>query len=230
MSLPSLRRRSKNARTAGSAVHSHGRGLDVAVGEHEPAGHRRERVDGGLGVVDGLQAVRPVDGGGDAGLERLPAPRAGCRRGCPRGGTACRARGSTRRSTASGSSRRRSRASRSATCAGGCRSCRASRCRRVASISVGALGARRAPARPRRSGRRRRARRRRRAPCARRPWSAPCRRGGRPAGRGVGAHRSFLLSGLRTIVRYDGQAASGAQCAVRSLVKVDRRLKTADAR
>ena len=35
----------------------------------------------------------------------------------------CRARGSTRRSTGSASSRRRSRASRSATCAGGCRSC-----------------------------------------------------------------------------------------------------------
>ena len=47
-------------------------GLDVAVGEHEPAGHRLQRVDGRLGVVDGLQAVRPVDGGGDAGLERLP--------------------------------------------------------------------------------------------------------------------------------------------------------------
>ena len=82
-------------------------GLDVAVGQHEPARHRLQRVDRGVGVVDGLQPVRPVDGGGDAGLERLPRPRAGCRRGCPRVGTSCRARGSTRRSTASGSSRRR---------------------------------------------------------------------------------------------------------------------------
>ena len=107
-----------------------GPGLDVAVGEHEPAGHRLERVDRGVGVVDGLQAVRPVDRGGDAGLERVPGRTAGCRRGCPRAGTACRARGSTRRSTGSASSRRRTPASRSATCAGGCRSCPASRCRR----------------------------------------------------------------------------------------------------
>ena len=47
-------------------------GLDVAVGQHEPARHRLQRVDRGVGVVDRLQAVRPVDGGGDAGLQRLP--------------------------------------------------------------------------------------------------------------------------------------------------------------
>ena len=47
--------------------------LDVAVGEHEAAGDGLERVDGGLGVVDRLQPVRPVDGGGHAGLERLRA-------------------------------------------------------------------------------------------------------------------------------------------------------------
>ena len=46
--------------------------LDVAVGEDEPARHRAQRVDGRLGVVDGLEAVRPVDGGGDPGLERVP--------------------------------------------------------------------------------------------------------------------------------------------------------------
>ena len=45
--------------------------LEVAVGEHEAAGDGLERVDGGLGVVDRLQAVRPVDGGGHAGLDRL---------------------------------------------------------------------------------------------------------------------------------------------------------------
>ena len=49
-----------------------GRGLDVAVRQDEPSRHRAQGVDGGLGVVDGLQAVRPVDGGGDAGLERVP--------------------------------------------------------------------------------------------------------------------------------------------------------------
>ena len=47
-------------------------GLDVAVGEHEPAGHAAQRVDRRLGVLDGLQAVRPVDGGGHPGLEGVP--------------------------------------------------------------------------------------------------------------------------------------------------------------
>ena len=134
-------------------------GLDVAVGQHEPAGHRLQRVDRGVGVVDRLQPVRPVDGGGDAGLERLPAPRAGCRRGCPRGGTSCRARGSTRRSTGSASSPRRTPASRSATCAGGCRSSPASRCRRTRR-SPGCPRGRRGSGRPPRSGRRRPGRRR----------------------------------------------------------------------
>ena len=45
--------------------------LDVAVGEHEAAGDRLQRVDGGVGMVDGLQPVRPVDGGGHARVERL---------------------------------------------------------------------------------------------------------------------------------------------------------------
>ena len=45
--------------------------LEVAVGEHEAAGHRLQRVDGGVGVVDGLQPVRPVDGRGHARVERL---------------------------------------------------------------------------------------------------------------------------------------------------------------
>src|SRR3712207_7115078 len=39
-----------------------GAGLDVAVGHDEPAGHRPQRVDGRLAVLDGLQVVRPVDG------------------------------------------------------------------------------------------------------------------------------------------------------------------------
>ena len=34
-----------------------GRGLDVAVGQHEPAGHLPQRGHGGLGVLGGLQAV-----------------------------------------------------------------------------------------------------------------------------------------------------------------------------
>ena len=104
-------------------------GLDVAVGEDEAAGNFLQGVHGRLGVVHGLQAVRPVHGRGDARLESvqqndqtLPSTRL-------RGGRPCRARGSTRRSTGSASSPRRSRASRSATCAGGCRSCPASRCR-----------------------------------------------------------------------------------------------------
>ena len=45
--------------------------LDVAVGEDEPAGHRPQRVDRGLGVAGGLQAVRPVDARGHAGVDRL---------------------------------------------------------------------------------------------------------------------------------------------------------------
>ena len=45
--------------------------LDVAVGEHEAAGDRLQRVDGRVGVVDGLQPVRPVDGRRHAGVERL---------------------------------------------------------------------------------------------------------------------------------------------------------------
>src|SRR6185312_3691925 len=43
----------------------------VAVGEDEPAGYRFERVRRGLGVVGGAQAVRPVHGGGHAGVDRL---------------------------------------------------------------------------------------------------------------------------------------------------------------
>jgi hypothetical protein len=46
-------------------------GLDVAVREHEPSGHRTERVERGFAVVDGLQVVRPVDRRGDARVERL---------------------------------------------------------------------------------------------------------------------------------------------------------------
>ena len=46
-------------------------GLDVAVRQDVPAGHRLQRVDGGLRVVNRLQAVRPVDDGGDARFERL---------------------------------------------------------------------------------------------------------------------------------------------------------------
>ena len=45
--------------------------LDVPVGEHEAAGDRLQRVDGRVGVVDGLQPVRPVDGRRHAGVERL---------------------------------------------------------------------------------------------------------------------------------------------------------------
>ena len=46
-------------------------GLDVAVGEHEPARHRAQRVEGGLGVLDALQVVRPVDRRRHAGVEGL---------------------------------------------------------------------------------------------------------------------------------------------------------------
>jgi hypothetical protein len=46
-------------------------GLDVAVGHDEAAGHRPQRVDGRLAVVDGVQVVRPVDGRGDTGVQRL---------------------------------------------------------------------------------------------------------------------------------------------------------------
>ena len=47
--------------------------LDVPVGEDEAAGHRLERVNGCVGVLDRLQAVRPVHGGRDPGVERLDA-------------------------------------------------------------------------------------------------------------------------------------------------------------
>ncbi len=45
--------------------------LDVAVGQHEPAGHGPQGLDGGLGVLGGLEAVRPVDGRRDTRVERL---------------------------------------------------------------------------------------------------------------------------------------------------------------
>ena len=45
--------------------------VDVAVGEHEPAGHLFQRVDRGVGVLGRLQAVRPVDAGGHPGVDRL---------------------------------------------------------------------------------------------------------------------------------------------------------------
>ena len=105
--------------------------LDVAVRQHEPAGHRVQRVDGGVGVLGGLQPVRPVHRGGRRRRRSPRSRRAGCRRRCPGAGRACPTPGSTRRSTGSASSPRRSRASPSATCAGACRSCRASRCRRT---------------------------------------------------------------------------------------------------
>ena len=53
--------------------------LDVAVGQHVAAGDGAQRVDRCLGVLEGLQPVRPVHAGGDAGVEhsaaasRLPA-------------------------------------------------------------------------------------------------------------------------------------------------------------
>ena len=109
--------------------------LDVPVGEHEAAGDRLQRVDRRVGVVDGLQPVRPVDGRRHARVERLDRRQQVARRRCPAGGRSCPTRGRRRRSTGSASSRRRSRAARSATCAGACRSCPASRCRREASIS-----------------------------------------------------------------------------------------------
>ncbi len=46
-------------------------GLDVAVGEDEAAGHRTQGLQCGLAVVDGVQVVRPVDRGRDAGVEGL---------------------------------------------------------------------------------------------------------------------------------------------------------------
>lgn len=45
--------------------------LDVAVGQDEAAGHGPQGVHGGVGVVHGLQAVRPVDDGGHARVEGL---------------------------------------------------------------------------------------------------------------------------------------------------------------
>ncbi len=48
-----------------------GRLLDVAVGEDGPAGHRAQGVDGGVGVVDRLEAVRPVHDRRDTGVDRL---------------------------------------------------------------------------------------------------------------------------------------------------------------
>ncbi len=47
------------------------RRLDVAIGEHEPAGHLGQRVGRRLGVVDRLEVVRPVDRGRHAGVDRL---------------------------------------------------------------------------------------------------------------------------------------------------------------
>ncbi len=45
--------------------------LDVAVGEHEAAGHRAQGVHRRLGVAGGLQAVRPVDARGHARVDGL---------------------------------------------------------------------------------------------------------------------------------------------------------------
>ena len=78
-----------------------GRLLDVAVGQHEPARDRLERVHRGVGVVDGLQAVRPVDAGGDAGVDGLGRGEEVPGVDVLAGGSACRTRGSTRRSTGS---------------------------------------------------------------------------------------------------------------------------------
>ena len=44
---------------------------DVAVAEDEPPGYRLERVHRRVGVLGGPQAVRPVDAGGHAGVDRL---------------------------------------------------------------------------------------------------------------------------------------------------------------
>ena len=70
MSSPVIRRVTKS-RNSGAADHSARRLLDVAVGEDEPARHRLQRVHRGVGVLDGLQPVRPVHRGGDAGVDRL---------------------------------------------------------------------------------------------------------------------------------------------------------------
>ena len=45
--------------------------LDVAVGQHEPAGHFLQGIDGGVRVRGGLQAVRPVHRGRHPGVDRL---------------------------------------------------------------------------------------------------------------------------------------------------------------
>ena len=71
MSLPPPNRLVTKSRNSGVADHSHGPCLDVAVGEDEPPGHLLQRVHRGLRVVGGLQAVRPVHGGGHAGVDRL---------------------------------------------------------------------------------------------------------------------------------------------------------------
>ena len=67
----SSRRRRANAWKSAEVAHSHGRLLDVAVGEHEAAGHRAQGVDRRLGVAGGLQAVRPVDARGHARVDGL---------------------------------------------------------------------------------------------------------------------------------------------------------------
>ena len=160
-------------------------GLDVAVGQHEPARHRAQRVDRRLGVVDGLQVVRPVDGRGDAGVEGLDG------RQPVAGGDVLRAELLAVLEVVPDEVL-------------GERPVRAVAAhRRLPHVPVGvdhaghhdaaggvdllrAVGHVEARARPRRSGRRRRGRRRRSGPSRRRPWSARCRRGtpagGRPAG------------------------------------------------
>ena len=71
MSSPASRSRSSSDADGGVGAPLPRAGLDVAVGHDEPAGHRAQRVDRGLAVVDGVQVVRPVDGRGHAGVERL---------------------------------------------------------------------------------------------------------------------------------------------------------------
>ena len=71
MSSPASIWRRTKSRNSGRRRPLPGALLDVAVGQHEPAGDGAQRVDRGVGVLDRLQPVRPVHAGGDAGVDAL---------------------------------------------------------------------------------------------------------------------------------------------------------------
>ena len=208
-------------------------GLDVAVGQDEPAGHRAQRVEGGLAVVDGVQVVRPVDRRGDAGVERLDG------RQPVAGGDVLRAELLAvlevvpdevlgQRPVGAVAAHRRL-----PHVPVGVDHARASRCRR-GRRSPGCPRARRAAGRRRRSGRRRRARRRRSGPSTRRPSSGPCRRGTPAGGRapepGVGVGHRLLLGRRRHGIGRLSAERSARSMAVTFERRVERAVKRSRAR